>query len=92
MTDFVNVIRFIESNIKGKEHFSLSDANFRNASLVDFDLNMADLRGADFSHADLQNANLERAKLQDANFEGTNLTGVILKYAYLYTSNLNTLF
>ena len=88
MTDFEKLIRFNESNTKRKEHFSLPDADFRNASLVGFDLNLADLRGADFSHADLQNANLERANLSGANFEGANLTGATLQYAYLYASNL----
>lgn len=59
MSDFDKVIRFIESYIKGKEHFNLPDVDFRNASLVGFDLNMADLRDTDFSPVDMKNVNLE---------------------------------
>lgn len=71
----------------------LRQGNFKNAVLVEANLQGADLRGADFENADLRGANLldallEGACLKNANFEETDLMWANMENADLHNTRL----
>lgn len=56
----------------------LSDCNFSNMNLRNFDLRNKEADGADFSEADLRGADFTGSDLRRAKFNGANLTGATM--------------